>query len=101
MFDTWSYQSDYPLQLGLLQQVLRHLPNTVYRAKGFIYAAEKPHRRLVLQFVGRRATIAVDQPWEARKPQTRLVFIAGSGTCKVSAIEQALNACQIQRNERV
>ena len=101
MFDTWSYESDSPLQLGLLQQVLRHLPNTVYRAKGFVYAAEKPHRRLVLQLVGRRATIAVDKPWEEQKLQTRLVFIAGSGTCNVSAIEQALNACQIERNERV
>ena len=93
LFESWSYESDSPLHLSLLQQVLSHLPNTVHRAKGFVYAAEKPHRRLLLQLVGRRATIAVDSPWEKQRPQTRLVFIAGSGTCNVSAIEQALNAC--------
>ena len=101
MFETWIYESDIPLQLGLLQQVLSHLPKTIYRAKGFIYAAEKQHRRLVLQLVGRRATIAVDKPWEEQRPQTRLVFIAGSGTCNVPAIEKALNACRIERNERL
>jgi len=92
LFDTWSYQSDSPIQISLLQQVLRHLPGTVYRVKGFVYAAEKPHRRLILQLVGRRATIAVDIPWEEQKPQTRLVFIAGAGTCRFSAIEKALNS---------
>lgn len=91
VFDTWSYESDSPLQLGLLQQVLSHLPKTIYRAKGFIYAAEKPHRRLVLQLVGRRATIAVNGAWNGQLPETRLVFIAGSGTCNVPAIEEALN----------
>ena len=94
VFDTWSYESDSPLQLGLLQQVLSHLPKTLYRAKGFIYAAEKPHRRLVLQLVGRRATIAVNGAWNGQVPETRLVFIARSGTCNVPVIEEALNVCQ-------
>ena len=96
LFDTWSYQSNSPLQLALLQQVLRHLPKTVYRAKGFVYAAEKPHRRLVLQLVGRRATIAVDKPWEEQKLQTRLVFIARGGTCDFDAIEHALDRCHTE-----
>lgn len=94
MFETWSYESDIPLQLGLLQQLLSHLPKTLYRAKGFVFAAEKPHLRLVLQLVGRRATLAVDGPWEAQNAKTRLVFIAGHGTCNVPAIEKALNDCQ-------
>ena len=94
LFETWSYESDIPLQLGLLQHLLSHLPKTLYRAKGFVYAAEKPHRRLVLQLVGRRATIAVNGAWNGQMPETRLVFIAGSGTCNVPAIEEALNVCQ-------
>ena len=93
MFETWSYESDIPLQLGFLQQLLSHLPKTLYRAKGFVYTVEKPHRRLLLQLVGRRATIAVDGPWEEQKPQTRLVFIAGNGTCNIPAIEKALKGC--------
>ena len=41
--------------------------------------------------------IAVDGPWEKQKLQTRLVFIAGSGTCNVSAIEKALNDCRANK----
>ena len=94
MFETWSYESDIPLQLGLLQQLLSHLPKTLYRVKGFVYAAEKPHRRLVLQLVGRRATIAVDRPWKKQNPQTSLVFITEHGMCNFPAIEKALNDCR-------
>ncbi len=94
LFETWTYESDIPLQLGLLQHLLSHLPKTLYRAKGFIYAAEKPHRRLVLQLVGRRATIAVDGPWEKQKLQTRLVFISEHGMCNFPAIDKALNDCR-------
>ncbi|MFC1765401.1 hypothetical protein ACFL6U_25435 [Planctomycetota bacterium] len=32
--------------------------------------------------------------WNGQMPETRLVFIAGSGTCNVPAIEEALNFCQ-------
>ena len=94
MFETWSYKSDIPLQLGLLQHLLSHLPKTLYRAKGFVYAAENPHRRLVFQLVGRRATIAVDRPWKKQNPQTSLVFITGHGMCNFPAIEKALNDCR-------
>jgi G3E family GTPase len=95
VFDTWSYESDSPLQLGLLQKVLGHLPNTVYRAKGFVYAAEKPHRRLVLQLVGRRATLAVDGPWKAQNAKTRLVFISRHGTVNYKEVENVLNSSKV------
>jgi G3E family GTPase len=93
-FDTWAFMSDAPMELGVLQQVLTHLPETVFRAKGFIYAIEKPQRRLVFQLVGRRATVSVSGPWGEEPPRTQLVFIARRGTVNVAAVEKALNGCR-------
>ena len=70
-----------------MQQVLSHLPNTVFRAKGFVYAAEKPHRRLVLQLVGRRATVLVTGPWDEETPQTRLQRFTVQGS-KVDGMKE-------------
>lgn len=93
-FDTWTFVSDTPMELGVLQQVLTHLPETVFRAKGFIHAIEKSQRRLVFQLVGRRATVSVSGPWGDETPRTRLVFIARRGTVNVPAVEKALNGCR-------
>ncbi|MCA9439764.1 MAG: GTP-binding protein, partial [Candidatus Omnitrophica bacterium] len=50
-FETWTYISEKPMQFELLQQVLTHLPLALVRAKGFIYADERPNRRLLFQLV--------------------------------------------------
>lgn len=34
LFDTWTYISDAPLQLALVEQILKHLPSTVSGLKG-------------------------------------------------------------------
>ena len=98
-FETWSYESERSLHLSLLQQLLNHLPGTLFRAKGFFYAADKPHSRLLLQLVGRRAVVSVNRPWGEATPRTRLVFIARSGTCDFPAIEQALNRCHAEEGQ--
>jgi G3E family GTPase len=97
-FDTWTYASETPMEIGLLKQVLTHLPETVFRAKGFVQAIEKPHRRLVFQLVGRRATVSAGEPWGDDTPQTRLVFIARRGTVNSAAVQKALNRCQARTN---
>jgi G3E family GTPase len=99
-FETWTFASDTPMELGVLQQVLTHLPQTVFRAKGFIHAIEKPQRRLVFQLVGRRATVTVSGPWGEQTPQTRLVFIARHGTVNVAAVDKALNGCRALSEHR-
>jgi G3E family GTPase len=99
-FETWTFASDTPMELGVLQQVLTHLPQTVFRAKGFIHAIEKPQRRLVFQLVGRRATVTVSGPWGDATPQTRLVFIARHGTVNVAAVDKALNGCRALSEHR-
>ena len=103
-FETWSFESYNPLRLDFLQELLSHLPATVFRAKGFLYTTDKPADRLLLQMVGRRAVISVNRQWQSERPQTRLVFIARSGTCDFPAIERALNSCttpcQGEQNEQ-
>ena len=99
-FETWSFESNVPMELGVLQQVLTHLPATVFRAKGFIHAVEKSQRRLVFQLVGRRATVTVSGPWGEQTPQTRLVFIARHGSVNVAAVEKALTGCQATAQRR-
>jgi len=99
-FDTWTFESDTPMETGLLEQVLTHLPETVFRAKGFVHAVEKPHRRLVFQLVGRRATVSGGEPWGDESPQTRLVFIARRGTVNIAAVEKALRGCKAPANRK-
>ncbi len=79
VFETWCYESDTPLSLdALCEMVRRQLPASVYRCKGIVYTADEPHRRLALQVVGRRAEVSDLGPWGDRRPRTQLVAI-GSG----------------------
>jgi G3E family GTPase len=100
-FDTWAFASDTPMELGMLQQVLTHLPETVFRAKGFVHATEKSQNRLVFQLVGRRATVTVSGAWGDETPRTRLVFIARRDTVNIAAVEKALNGCKASADSRV
>lgn len=100
LFDTWTYTSDAPLQMALMEQILKHLPSTVFRVKGFVYAVEEPETRMVVQLVGRRATVTPTRNWGTEQPQTRLVFISRHGTVNYPAIEKAMNRCQAVNHER-
>jgi G3E family GTPase len=75
VFSTWSYVTDQPLKLESLRQTLRKLPGTVYRAKGVVYTADAPQRRAVLQVVGRRVDISLQDEWGERTPRTQIVVI--------------------------
>nr|WP_302477019.1 GTP-binding protein [Ruegeria atlantica] len=92
-FESWNYKSDRPLRLGLLNQVLSHLPKEVLRAKGFIYASDDPTCRHLLQMVGRRAVLSSERHWRECQPETRLVFIARRGVCNIPAINRAFDKC--------
>ena len=96
MFDTWTFTSTTPMKLELIQQLLGHLPSTLFRIKGFVHAVEKPQSRMVLQLVGRRATISPTRSWGDETPQTRLVFIGRHETVNFAAIERALKNCQTE-----
>ena len=75
VFSTWSYETDQPLKLEALKQTMRKLPGTVYRAKGVVYSTDAPQQRAVLQVVGRRVDISLQDKWGERTPRTQIVVI--------------------------
>ena len=60
---------------------LRHLatgsiaPANIYRCKGVIYSAEIPDRRAILQVVGKRVHISIENEWGSRVPRSQIVAI--------------------------
>jgi G3E family GTPase len=93
VFSTWSFETAEPLALDALRQTLRKLPGTVYRAKGVVYTSDSPQRRAVLQVVGRRVDISIQDEWGERARRTRIVAIGAAGGIDASLLERTFNAC--------
>ena len=93
VFSTWSYETDQPLALEALRETMRKLPGTVYRAKGVIYTTDAPQRRAVLQVVGRRVDISLQDEWGQRAPHTQIVAIGAAGGIDASLLEQTIASC--------
>jgi G3E family GTPase len=93
LFSTWSYETDQPLALEALREALRKLPGTVYRAKGVIYTTDVPQRRAVLQVVGRRVDISIQQEWGHRVPRTQIVAIGAAGGIDADLLEETFASC--------
>ena len=93
IFSTWSYETNQPLTLKALRERLRKLPGTVYRAKGVVYSTDAPRRRAVLQVVGRRVDISIQDEWGQRAPCTKIVAIGAAGTIDASLLERIFTSC--------
>ena len=93
IFSTWSYETDRPLALETLRETMRKLPGSIYRAKGVIYAADAPERRAVLQVVGRRVDISLQEEWGQRTPRTQIVAIGSAGGIDASLLEKTFASC--------
>jgi G3E family GTPase len=93
VFGTWSYETDQPLMLDALREKLRKLPGSIYRAKGFIYSIDAPHRRAVLHVVGRRVDVSLQDEWGHRVPRTRIVAIGAAGSIDATLLEQTFASC--------
>ena len=75
-FSTWSFETKRPLSLEALNEMIKkQLPGNIYRCKGIVYTAEQPERRVILQAVGRRSDISLEEEWGEREPQTQIVAI--------------------------
>ena len=93
-FSTWSYQTDQLMSLEALNEMVKkRLPGNIYRCKGVVYAAENPERRAVLQVVGRRADVALDEEWGETKPRTQIVAIGAPGSIDAQALTEHFEAC--------
>ena len=93
LFSTWSYETDQPLALEALRETMRKLPGTVYRAKGVVYTADVPQRRAVLQLVGRRVDISIQEEWGQHAPRTQIVAIGAAGGIDASLLEKTFASC--------
>ena len=93
VFSTWSYETDQPLALEALRETLRKLPGSVYRAKGVVYSTDAPQRRAVLQVVGRRVDISIQEEWGQRARRTQIVAIGAAGSIDPSLLEKTFASC--------
>jgi G3E family GTPase len=93
LFGTWSYESCLPLVLESLRSELRKLPGNIYRMKGLIYSSDEPERRVILQVVGRRVDISIEDGWGPREPRTQVVAIGAHEGFDTSLLEHAFAAC--------
>jgi len=96
-FNTWSYESDEPLDRKALQDMIkRRLPANIYRCKGFVYAAADPERRYLLQVVGRRVELKPDRDWGDATPLNRIVAIAHQATLDSVELTKMFDDCHLQ-----
>lgn len=91
VFSTWSYVTDQPLKLDALRQIMRKLPGTIYRAKGVVHSSDAPQQRAVLQVVGRRVDISLQDEWGERTPRTRIVVIGAANSLDPENLQQLFN----------
>jgi G3E family GTPase len=99
LYETWSYTTSKPLLRAAVQAVLESLPTSVYRAKGFLYLADSPGQRHVLQLVGQRLRLEADHAWGAKIPQSELVFIGEPAALDPVELHAKLDNCLAENFE--
>jgi G3E family GTPase len=95
-FDAWSFETDQAFSADALHELARHLPSSVYRAKGIVQLASRgrrPGRRGVLQIVGRRADLVAGRDWAPEDGRSRLVFIGAAGRLQQARLEGLVGGC--------
>jgi G3E family GTPase len=92
-FSTWSYETSRPLSLEALREAARKLPGNIYRAKGVVYTSDAPNRRAVLQVVGRRVDISIQEEWDLRVPRTQIVVIGAARSIDTRLMEGIFTSC--------
>jgi G3E family GTPase len=93
-FSTWSFETDRPLSLAALgEMVKKKLPGNIYRCKGVVYAAEHPNQRIILQAVGRRSDISLEEAWGEKSPRTQIVAIGAYGSIDEEALTAQFTQC--------
>jgi G3E family GTPase len=99
LFHTWAYGEERPLSLRALQQAINKLPVSIYRAKGFLYLAEDPARRYVLQVVGQRAEVTPGAAWGEETPQSRIVLIGAAGGVDATGLTAVFQSCLAEKQK--
>ena len=101
VFKTWSYETDQPLSLEALRESASKLPASVYRCKGVVHTVEEPDRRAILQVVGKRVDIAVEEEWNGRERSTSIIAIGAHDGVDGPALREAFDRCREAAAHRV
>lgn len=94
VFGTFSYTCDEPLNYAAARKAIDALPAQIYRAKGILFTQTQPHKRMVLQMVGKRVQLLMGEAWGDETPQTRLVFIGAGNAIDADALRRAFDNCR-------
>ena len=94
-FESWSFESDVPLDPGLLAQLLCDVPVSVLRAKAVLWLSNDLEYRTVYQRVGQRFSYSRGRIWNGEKPSSSLVLIGLSGAVDGEILSQAFQACRV------
>jgi G3E family GTPase len=86
VFNTWNWSSDQPFSMDSVQALVDKLPPTIYRAKGIVYIRDYADSRFILQIVGRRGTLMIENKWGDQKPFSQMVVIGSAGGIDPAAL---------------
>ena len=93
-FSTWSFETDQTISLDELNEMVKkRLPGNIYRCKGVVYTAEQPDRRAILQVVGRRSDVSLDEEWGDTQPHTKIVAIGAHGSLDPEILKAEFESC--------
>jgi G3E family GTPase len=77
-----------------LRESAAKLHANIYRAKGVIHTMDASQRRAILQVVGKRVDISLQDEWGERKPHTKIVVIGAAGGFDSNALREKFDSCQ-------
>lgn len=100
VFNTWNWSSDQPFTIDSVQALVDKLPQTIYRAKGFVYIRDYPDSRFILQIVGRRGTLMISEPWGDQKPSNQLVVIGSAGGIDPAVLTRLFNSALATQTDK-
>ena len=84
-----------------MREVARKLPASIYRCKGVIHSADEPNRRAVLQVVGKRVDISIENEWGVREPGSRIVAIGAADGVDARLLEAMFASCAFSPSAEV
>jgi G3E family GTPase len=94
-FTSWVYRRDGAFDVEAVKSVIKGLPRSVYRIKGFLNGVDEPELRQLLQAVGMRADVEPFDEWGDRIPSTILVIIADGEEVDRDEVEARLDTCLV------
>lgn len=90
-FESWSWQSDQPLDSGKFRDAMRQFPPGLLRAKGILHFADRSEDRGVFHLVGKRSSLEIE-PRHA-PASSQLVAIGRRGTFDAEALRSLCEGC--------